>query len=69
MNDNGTPAKWATTVARITVDRNLRCPRFRQDSRTVEVLETVDVGSELALIEVEDNDDRVSLNDVTSRVC
>lgn len=57
--DNGTPAKWSTTLAEVTVDRNLQCPRFRQDSRTLEVLETVDVGSVLTTIDVDDNDDRV----------
>ena len=58
--DNGTPPKWATTLAEVTVDRNLQCPRFRQDSRSLEVLETADVGSELVTVEVDDNDDRVS---------
>ncbi len=60
-SDDGVPPRENITTVQITVNRNLNCPRWRQNSVTANIMETHDIGSLVARVEASDQDDQVSI--------
>ena len=58
--DNGEPARSAVVVVTISVERNLRCPRWQEESKTLELLETTGVDELLYTLRATDSDRLVS---------
>ena len=58
--DNGEPARSAVAVVTISVERNLRCPRWQEESKTLELLETTGVDELLYTLRATDSDRLVS---------
>ena len=58
--DNGEPARSAVAVVTISMERNLRCPRWQEESKTLELLETTGVDELLYTLRATDSDRLVS---------
>ena len=57
--DDGVPPRENITTVAISVNRNLNCPRWRQGSITVNIMETHDITSSVARVEATDSDPQV----------
>lgn len=58
--DGGSPPRTATTVASITVQRNIKSPVFEELSYNETILETRQLGLPILQVKATDNDTRVN---------
>lgn len=61
VKDGGSPACSKTSVATISVQRNLNSPRFSRGEWTVEIMETQSLTEPIVTIDAQDADDRVCI--------
>lgn len=59
--DGGTPPCTKTSVATMTVRRNLNEPRFKRGEWQKEIMETHPLTEVITTVEAEDKDDKASL--------
>ena len=59
-SDGGTPSRTDTTVASVSVNRNLNKPRFEPSQYQTRILETLTIGEIVTTVSAKDNDRRVS---------
>ncbi len=59
-SDGGSPPRTDTTVARVSVNRNLARPKFEPTTYEAKILETTSIGEVIATISAKDEDMRVS---------
>jgi len=57
--DGGTPPCSRTSLASITVNRNLQAPQFLQSEYAAEILETFPLTQSILSVSARDGDDRV----------
>ena len=57
--DNGQPSRDSITTVKIYLNRNLHCPRWNSDNVRADIMETLDLGSEVGRVEAHDDDTQV----------
>ncbi len=57
--DNGVPERENITTVTVNVNRNLKCPRWKQGHVTSTIMETLDIASMVAQVVAEDRDNQV----------
>lgn len=66
--DGGSPQKTDITQAIITVERNLRTPRWDKETYNKNILETFPVGDTILTLEADDRDERGPYNQLEYRM-